>query len=215
MMVLSMAHGPDLDRLLPLDAPAGRAEREAAVCVPVTRGPEGSGTLLLRRTMEVPTHKGEYCFPGGGWAAGDRDLVDTAVRELGEEIGLAARHVRPLGLLPAVETLYGVRVQPVVAELDLQTTPMPDGREVDLVLTWPWAVLTAPGVRQLRPLHALKPETRSRGMANRSLPAYVVGPHVIWGLTAHILDMLLLPGPEAPPLPWPARSMPPWNPFTS
>ena len=214
-MIRLMPPLPDLDRLLPLDAPAGMARREAAVCVPVTPGTAAGGTLILRRTMQVPTHKGEYCFPGGGWALGDRDLVATAVREIGEEIGLPEAQVRPLGLLPAVDTLYGVRVQPVVAEIEFRGAPVPDGREVDLILAWPWTLLASPEVRQWLPLHQLKPETRLRGLPDRVLPAYVVGPHVIWGLTAHILDMLLGREGEGSPLPWPARSMPPWDPSTS
>jgi|GEM_PF-1413247 len=214
-MVRAMPPQPDLDRLLPLDAPAGRVRREAAVCVPVTSGSAGGGTLILRRTMQVPTHKGEYCFPGGGWAPGDRDLVATAVREIGEEIGLAEAHVRPLGLLPAVDTLHGVRVQPVVAEIEVLKAPVPDGREVDLILAWPWTLLAAPGVRQWLSLHQLKPETRARGLPDRDLPAYVVGPHVVWGLTAHILDMLLGREGEGAPLPRPVPSMPPWAPSTS
>ncbi|MEB3298602.1 MAG: CoA pyrophosphatase [Candidatus Sericytochromatia bacterium] len=206
------ARGPDLSRLLPLDALSSGTGREAAVLVPVCRTSSGDGTFVLRRTMAVPTHKGEFCFPGGGRSPEDPHLLATALRELGEETGIQAEHVTPLGLLPTVETLYGIRVQPIVAELFSPWPARPDGREVDLVLDCPWHVLEAPETRQWRTLAQLKPHHPELPEAQRLLPAYVLGPHTIWGLTARILDMLLFPGAPAIPLPRSPAGMPPWGP---
>jgi 8-oxo-dGTP pyrophosphatase MutT (NUDIX family) len=40
------------------------------------------------------THKNEVCFPGGKVDRGvDRNIVSTAIREVGEEIGIQTSHI--------------------------------------------------------------------------------------------------------------------------
>lgn len=55
--------------------------------------------LLTRRTQKVEYHKGEISFPGGAREEGDRDLLDTALRETQEETGIEAATVEILGKL--------------------------------------------------------------------------------------------------------------------
>ena len=42
------------------------ARRSAAVLVPLVRGTSGLDVLFTLRTDDVPTHKGQVAFPGGG-----------------------------------------------------------------------------------------------------------------------------------------------------
>ena len=63
--------------------------RAAAVLILI--GPDEAGdarVVLIERTTYDGHHSGEMSFPGGAAEAGDADLVATALREAGEEIGL-------------------------------------------------------------------------------------------------------------------------------
>lgn len=53
--------------------------------------------LLIRRGGEP--YKGKWAFPGGHMDASDGSVEDAAVRELKEETGIAARFLRPVGVM--------------------------------------------------------------------------------------------------------------------
>src|SRR5262245_24450072 len=72
---------------------AGRA----AVLIPILPHDEGFCFLLTQRTHKVETHKGQISFPGGIQDSSDRDLLQTALRETWEEIGLAPQAIQILG----------------------------------------------------------------------------------------------------------------------
>ena len=75
-----------------------RSFPEAAVLVPITRSDEPELVLTLRASG-LSTHSGEVAFPGGRRDPEDRDLVDTALREAEEEIGLPPGLVEMVGPL--------------------------------------------------------------------------------------------------------------------
>src|SRR5207237_7100520 len=88
--------------------------RRAAVIVPVIlrRDPV---LLFTRRTEHLSSHAGQICFPGGSYHASDGTLIQTALREMAEEIGLKPESVEIAGFLDAYETLNtGFRILPVV-----------------------------------------------------------------------------------------------------
>jgi len=58
-------------------------------------------------------HAGQISFPGGG-REGIETVLQTALREAEEEIGLPQNQVRPLGFLNQYPTISGFRVSPVV-----------------------------------------------------------------------------------------------------
>jgi 8-oxo-dGTP pyrophosphatase MutT (NUDIX family) len=55
--------------------------------------------VFTRRTEMVSYHKGEISFPGGGVHKSDASLLETALRESQEEIGLLPEDVYVLGEL--------------------------------------------------------------------------------------------------------------------
>lgn len=71
----------------------------AAVLVPVYVKDGQCGVLFTRRTDRVSAHKGQISFPGGAYDEGDKTLLETALRESAEEIGLNRRNVEVLGEL--------------------------------------------------------------------------------------------------------------------
>ncbi len=55
--------------------------------------------LLIRRSDEMPTHKGQVAFVGGHKEENEKEPQDTAFRELEEEISIDRSHFEFLGLL--------------------------------------------------------------------------------------------------------------------
>jgi 8-oxo-dGTP pyrophosphatase MutT (NUDIX family) len=94
---------------------AGREPAAASVLVPLVARPEGVGVLLTRRTEHLKDHAGQISFPGGRSEPGDGSVVETALREAEEEIGLGRAHVEVVGTMPEYRTVTGFEVTPVVA----------------------------------------------------------------------------------------------------
>ncbi|HEV2754421.1 MAG TPA: CoA pyrophosphatase, partial [Actinomycetota bacterium] len=77
---------------------------DAAVLVPLFVGDDGEPHLVFtRRRDDLRRHAGEISFPGGRRDEGEA-LVDTALREAHEEVGLPPEAVRLLGALPPTPT---------------------------------------------------------------------------------------------------------------
>jgi len=77
----------------------------AAVLVPIYERNDEYWILFTKRTQKVEHHKGQISFPGGAHDKVDRDLVNTALRETFEEIGVQPEHVELLGELDRIGTL--------------------------------------------------------------------------------------------------------------
>lgn len=76
-------------------------EPEAAVAIVHAQGPEESVLLIRRTEREEDPWSGHWSFPGGRHDREDRDLLDTALRELAEECGIQlAREQMELALPP-------------------------------------------------------------------------------------------------------------------
>jgi 8-oxo-dGTP pyrophosphatase MutT (NUDIX family) len=180
----------------------GVGARAAAVLVLIGSGPAGPEVMFLERAADMRTHAGQIAFPGGAADPGDVDLAATALREAQEETGVDPRGIQVLGSLPPAHVdVSGFDVTAVVAWWH---TPSPvsvvDPREAASVLIVPVAVLTDRAVR-----------ARVRHPSGYTGPAFAVDDHLIWGLTAHLLDGVLeLAGWQQPwdrtrTLPIPAR----------
>lgn len=181
--------------------------RPASVLVPLLQRPEGPTLLFTRRTTRVPKHKGEISFPGGGAERGE-DAVAAALREAREEVGLEPASVEVVGLMDDLPTISYYLVTPVVAAVAAPPASFsPEEFEVHEPFEVPLALLLDPSRRSFR---LWDPETgpdelrtavRLTRMAFEELDP-VTGHHRIWsfdagpdrnvwGLTAHILKVLL------------------------
>ncbi len=77
---------------------------QAGVCVPLHFGSRGLEIWAIKRTDGMRNHAREIAFPGGKQDDGDRDLADTALREMEEELGIPRAQLRLLGGLGAFPT---------------------------------------------------------------------------------------------------------------
>lgn len=97
--------------------------------------------VLVKRAEHLNSHRGQVALPGGMWDPGDASLLDTAIRESEEEIGLPPDRVALIARLPRRETRAGVPVTPYLASIPRDIELRPDPRELDAVFRVPLGYL--------------------------------------------------------------------------
>lgn len=158
----------------PVDSPA----KPAAVLVPViARSP--LTVLLTRRADDLPAHAGQIAFPGGRPQPEDRDLLETALREAEEEVGLDRHRIEPLGMLETYRTGTGFAVTPILGLVAADSEIRPNPREVSQIFEVPLAFL----------MNSANHIIHERVLGGRARRFYAMpyGEHYIWGATAGIL----------------------------
>lgn len=153
----------------------------AAVLVPLLDGPAGWELLFTVRSSRLAHHPGEISFPGGRLEPGET-VVDAALRETHEEVGLRVDSDAVLGSLASHPTPAGYVATPVVAHVPWPQEVAPDPLEVDEVFTVPVAELLD-----------VVPTARESTLAayTRLIHSYSWHDRVIWGFTGNVLKDLL------------------------
>ena len=152
--------------------------REAAVLMPIFDWQGEYYFLLTRRTEEVQTHKGQISFPGG-MREGNEDLVQTAIRETYEEVGIEADRIEILGRFHDFISINSYRVTPFAAFIKEPFTTSPQPQEVAEILYAPFSVFLDPDKLRIE-------KTVFMGKTV-NVYFYSHGTHLIWGLTARII----------------------------
>jgi 8-oxo-dGTP pyrophosphatase MutT (NUDIX family) len=162
--------------------PYDRKPAPAAVLVPVVRRDPELTVLLTLRTGHLNSHAGQIAFPGGKLDRSDRGVVEAALREAHEEIGLEASHIETLGFLDRYLTRTAYSVVPVVAMVvpDFKATPHPG--EVSDMFEVPLRFLMT---RENHQIHSL--DWRGRTRHYYAMP---YGERYIWGPTAGMIKNL-------------------------
>jgi 8-oxo-dGTP pyrophosphatase MutT (NUDIX family) len=156
------------------------------VLVPLFRDAGGLLRMVLVRRAQGGIHGGQLAFPGGNREAADRTLIETAVREAEEEIGLARDLVEVLAELPVVETrTSGYRIAPFLARITRPVSWTPEPSEVAEVIEADVAALARPAAR------GESLETFPTWPGPQRIQFLRVGPHRLWGATYRITDPLL------------------------
>lgn len=137
--------------------------------------------VFVERAQHLRRHPGQIAFPGGASDASDAgDPVRTALRELEEEIGVAAERVRVVGRLPeSQQELNRFIITPIVGVLDDQTRFRVDGEEIAGVFAVPLAAILATGA-----VYHDAAITAARGKA---MYAFDYEGRHIWGFTGRML----------------------------
>jgi len=152
----------------------GENLRASAVLVPLFYNQGQYHVLLTERSEEVNFHKGQVCFPGGTREPSDSSLLQTALREAEEEIGLRAQDVEILGEFDDSVTLTSDYViSPFVAFIPHPYPLRADGREIREIFSVPLSFLM------------------DEANFKQDSYEYVYDGHIIWGATARILKQLI------------------------
>jgi 8-oxo-dGTP pyrophosphatase MutT (NUDIX family) len=155
----------------------------AAVLVPLFQKEGNCHLLFTKRSEQVKYHKGEISFPGGVVDEEDKELINTALREAFEEIGLKEDDVKIIGVLDDIVTVTEFIVTPIVG---LFAYPYPfkvSEVEIAELIEVPLASLLEEDCFSEREIF--------RGGQNEIVYAYQYEKHIIWGATARILKQFL------------------------
>lgn len=114
----------------------------AAVLVPLFFKQNQLHVLLTRRSENLRTAPGEVSFPGGKRDPGDKDDIETALRETQEEIGIPPQDVQVVSRLPPMFSINSLIVIPVVGFVpdDCLTRVVINQQEVQQVFSVPVAM---------------------------------------------------------------------------
>jgi 8-oxo-dGTP pyrophosphatase MutT (NUDIX family) len=156
--------------------------KPSAVLIPIFRKEGQYYLLFAKRSEKVIFHKGQLCFPGGTYEAYDTNLLQTALREAEEEIGLESRDAEVLGELDDCATRdTNYVISPFVAFIPYPYIFKLDGKEVEQILYIPLPVLIHESRQSCHP-------TEDEGELD---PTYGYEGHIIWGATARILRQFI------------------------
>ena len=114
--------------------------RSASVMIPIVTSGDEPYVIFTERSRNMTNHPGQISFPGGG-QEGTETLLQTAIREAEEEIGLPQNQVRPLGYLHRYPTISAFQVTIVVAEVIGDFTPKLQTEEVVSLIRVPLSYL--------------------------------------------------------------------------
>lgn len=180
----------------PRTPPPARDSRRAAVLLPVLPRPEGPHLVYTLRKSHLADHAGQISFPGGGAEPHDDSLLETALREVREEVGVETTQVEVLGemeemYIPPSDYLVAPFVGLLAQEVELSLQP----DEVEEVFTVPF--------RDLMSAEALQRVIWRREGRRYEVPVFAVEGlaaaegegysrrYEIWGATAAITAGLL------------------------
>ena len=137
--------------------------------------------ILTKRSSFLTNHSGEISFPGGKFSFNDKSILDTAIRETYEEIGIVVDKKKVVGCLQPTYTYTSkILIYPFVALEEKISDSLIPNIEVEQIISLPVEKLT----RSLT-------EDEFHSTKRYRMFKFLVGDFIIWGATARILKDLL------------------------
>jgi 8-oxo-dGTP pyrophosphatase MutT (NUDIX family) len=141
-------------------------------------------TVLIERPVYVGVHSGQVAFPGGKFEEADENLINTALREASEEIGIVRENIEILGTLTNLYiTPSNFIVTPVIGFTLSKPIFYPDPREVGRVISIDLNLLNDISIKGVKTIQ------HSSGFKIKT-PYYDVEGLTVWGATAMIISEL-------------------------
>jgi len=136
---------------------------------------------MIEKSRHLNIHAGEIAFPGGKWTEDDVDLLDTALRETEEEIGISIPRDKVIAQLENVTTLNsGYTITPFVCIID-KIPQLKSNDEVKSILHMPMIPL----------LHTLDDDKDPSHQSIQEMYTFTFNDKIVWGASARILKHLL------------------------
>lgn len=159
--------------------------KESAVAVIIHNHNKEPHIILTERQTYKGAHSGQISFPGGKKEIHDTTLLNTAIRETNEEIGLILPEEHFINQLTQVYIpVSNFLVKPFLFVSELNQNLTPDIREVKEVIHFPLKKLIDPN--SISTMEVKFPN----GMIQKNIPCFKYGNKKIWGATALILNEL-------------------------
>jgi 8-oxo-dGTP pyrophosphatase MutT (NUDIX family) len=136
--------------------------------------------FLTKRSANLKLHRSEISFPGGKHQIGDLTLLETALRETKEEIGIAFTPDDVAGSLPPVRTMTSNHyIVPFVTVQDMLPKYRIYEQEVEEVIDAPL----------IETLNTIEPDKDHFYISKNALK-FTYNGNVIWGATSRIMKQL-------------------------
>jgi len=166
-------------------APMSNDPRKA--CVMILLYPDENSitklVLIQRVRHQKDRHSGQIGLPGGGLEPTDKSLQAGALRELEEEVGVAASSVTLLGALSDLYiSVSNFLVYPFVGYVNSRPDFVAQPSEVQAILEAPLQLFIDKDLRKTKQLRL------PNGMVLEKVPYFEVEGHTVWGATAMILN---------------------------
>ena len=159
---------------------------DAAVLIPVYRSQPGDLHIVMILRNPGGVHGGQIAFPGGKHDPADDTMLDTALREAREELGLVVPRSDILAELPMEQTrTTGYRVFPYVARITLPDRWQIAEREIAEIVDVRLSDFTNPGA------HDKMIERFPTWQKAEQVSYYRIGEHRLWGLSYRILQPII------------------------
>jgi 8-oxo-dGTP pyrophosphatase MutT (NUDIX family) len=149
--------------------------------------PESDSTFfpLIKRPEYAGFHSGQVAFPGGKMEISDANIIETALREAEEEVGIDRSQVQVLGCLSELFIpTSNFLVSPVIGFLEKRPDLVPEEKEVSRIIQAELSLILRPEIRKQKILDLgqnIKLDT----------PYFEIDGEVVWGATAMILSELI------------------------
>ena len=156
----------------------------SAVLVPIFEKNGEDHILLTKRTETVEHHKGQVSFPGGKRDIEDENLLQTALRESFEEVGIYPGDVDILGDLDDEKThVSNYVISPYVGFIPYPYSFVTSLQEVQELLEIPVSVLLDKS--------NLREEIQTSGKKRFRAYFFQYEDEIIWGATSRILKRFI------------------------
>ena len=130
--------------------------------------------VMTEKPKHMKFHAGEISFPGGKLDSADSDLLQTALRETSEEIGLTISKEQVIGQLDPVITLNsGFLILPFISVVD-EISPLLANCEVEKIFHIPLESFLKTAARDPDPSHNIIQEMYTFEYQNQ----------IVWGASA-------------------------------
>jgi 8-oxo-dGTP pyrophosphatase MutT (NUDIX family) len=136
--------------------------------------------FLTKRTDELKNHKGQISLPGGK-QEGNEKLIDTALRETQEEIGINKTSISIIGTItPLFVPVTGFMIYPFIGYSLNKLDPKPDPVEV--------ATIFSVNISDLLNKENRTTEQRNIRGYDVQVPYFKLNDYQVWGATSMILS---------------------------
>lgn len=171
---------PDLRGRHDLPKKPNVTTRESAVLISVYPENGLANTILIKRPVYNGAHSGQVSFPGGKREIPDKSLIETALREAEEEVGIDTNLVEILGsLTPLFVPVSNLIVVPIIGIMPKPIKLHPNIQEVEYVIT--------ANLDDFKLAKNISTKTICIGKIPISAPYYNIMEEVVWGITAMII----------------------------
>ena len=158
--------------------------RPSAVLVGLFESSNGVEAILTRRSQNLTNHRGEISFPGGRLDAGEC-VLQAALRETQEEIGLSPEDVEVVGELNSMATVVSnSHIVPIVGRYRIPPKLHAVNSEVDRVFSVPLSELVRTDTYSQE--HWIFDDREFQ------INFFYLDDETIWGATARILFQVMM-----------------------